>query len=259
MRYRKRLLAGLAAPVFITGCATIVSGPTQQVTLVSTPPGAAVIENGIEKYTTPVTVTLKHSDTPSYVLRKDGHRDTTLTPDKGVNGWIFGNIVLGGIIGIIIDGATGNTMKFKQDTYVVALPPVDPQTEPASASSTEPKATSAAVGNTRAIAAYVRTSYDRLMQELRAGDGETLNSLYALLGVTDSQIPKARARLRALESIALDADDYAKLVATQFYSTQERVQAAVAPPFPRPAALADQQVEITQPLPTQEPARVRRR
>jgi hypothetical protein len=97
-------LAGLL--ISTSGCATIVSGTKQKVEFSSTPSGAAVAVDG-GTYTTPCEVKLsrgKNHDVefslPDYLPVKHQILRTT-------NGWAFGNILLGGLIGLMVDYATG--------------------------------------------------------------------------------------------------------------------------------------------------------
>lgn len=119
---KKILIAfGAAALVCLTGCATILGDKTTDVTISSTPPGAAVAivdESGFSvfKGTTPTSVILEKSTGryfggKSYVvtLSLAGYKDQTIKMDTHPNGWyIGGNILLGGIIGwLLVDPTNG--------------------------------------------------------------------------------------------------------------------------------------------------------
>jgi hypothetical protein len=110
-------LVGLAA--VIGGCATIVSKSSQTITITSVPEAAAVkIKNaaGVDVHggTTPMTVTLKKgrgyfkAESYTVTLSKDGYEPRQITVQGQVNGWYFGNILFGGLIGLLaVDPATG--------------------------------------------------------------------------------------------------------------------------------------------------------
>jgi len=98
----------------LTGCATILGEKTAVVTVNSVPSGAKVLitdESGLGVFnsTTPTTVTLAKS-TGHYWGKKGYIVDLTLTGYKEqkialtehVNGWYFGNILLGGVIGMLL-------------------------------------------------------------------------------------------------------------------------------------------------------------
>ncbi|KQC00229.1 hypothetical protein [Pedobacter sp. Hv1] len=113
-------MAGLiASTLFSTGCATIFGKSNYDIAINSNPAGATlsiVDRDGKEVYkgTTPATVNLKSSagymSKAEYRLKFDleGHEQKIVTLTSKLNGWYFGNILLGGLIGmLIIDPASG--------------------------------------------------------------------------------------------------------------------------------------------------------
>lgn len=118
--------------LFAVGCASIVSKSQRPVTVTSSPSGAKVTikkSNGVAIQTgeTPLTVTLETSNgffqKASYTVeaQKAGYQTATSVFQAEVNGWYFGNILFGGIIGmLIVDPATGAMWKL-EDTYSVNL------------------------------------------------------------------------------------------------------------------------------------------
>ena len=109
---RTALIRGLLFGVLLllsTGCATIISGTTQDIAFSSVPPGANVkLENGAQTVT-PGTLTLKRKDTHTAIFTKENfpERQTEVKPDRTGNWWVLGNILFGGFIGIIVDVASG--------------------------------------------------------------------------------------------------------------------------------------------------------
>ena len=51
----------------------------------------------------------RHASTIAF--SKTGYQTVTSGVPKDFNGWVIGNVVIGGLIGIIIDAASGNIMK----------------------------------------------------------------------------------------------------------------------------------------------------
>ena len=99
---------------FVTsGCATIVSGRTQNLP-VSSKPSGAIVTVGQQKQLTPAVFILdKRQD---YIVRieKEGYRSVEIMLKKGLSGWIFGNIffgLLGGPIGVAIDLSSGSSSR----------------------------------------------------------------------------------------------------------------------------------------------------
>lgn len=121
------LMVGLtASTLFSTGCATIFGKSNYDIAINSNPVGAAlsiVDKSGKEIYkgTTPATVNLKSSagymSKAEYQLKFDleGHEQKVVTLTSKLNGWYFGNILLGGLIGmLIIDPASGAMYQMPQ-------------------------------------------------------------------------------------------------------------------------------------------------
>ena len=105
--------AAIAASILMTGCASIVSGSNQPITVTSVPHGGActVDRNGTTVANlpiTPMTVTVERSSFPMAVrCTRDGFEPGTKSVESDINGWIFGNIFFGGPIGVIVDTITG--------------------------------------------------------------------------------------------------------------------------------------------------------
>lgn len=109
------------------GCASILGESKYPVTVTSAPAGASfevtnksgqVIHSG----NTPSTVTLKsgrgYFSGQTYTLRfkKPGYADKTITVDSSLSGWYWGNILFGGLIGmLIVDPATGAMFKLPEN------------------------------------------------------------------------------------------------------------------------------------------------
>ncbi|WP_426781310.1 hypothetical protein [Pseudomonas syringae] len=103
----------------VTGCASIVSDSKYPVAVTSSPSGAAydIFNEGgvsVRSGVTPDEVTLRagagYFDGEKYTVtyRKDGYTSSTQTLESGIDGWYWGNIVIGGLIGmLIVDPATG--------------------------------------------------------------------------------------------------------------------------------------------------------
>ncbi|MBD8185974.1 hypothetical protein [Pseudomonas viridiflava] len=120
----------------VTGCASIVSDSKYPVAVTSSPSGAAyeiVNEGGVSVRSgvTPDEVTLRagagYFDGEKYTVtyRKDGYTSSTQTLESGIDGWYWGNIVIGGLIGmLIVDPATGAmyTLPEKINSTLTAAP-----------------------------------------------------------------------------------------------------------------------------------------
>ncbi|MFK3971192.1 hypothetical protein ACI2KS_10745 [Pseudomonas sp. NPDC087358] len=102
-----------------TGCASIISESKYPVAIHSSPPGASyniMNQSGAQIHSgqTPDQITLEsgagyfEGEAYTVTYRKDGYLPSTQTLNSGIDGWYWGNIVLGGLIGmLIVDPATG--------------------------------------------------------------------------------------------------------------------------------------------------------
>ncbi len=119
-------LFAVACMVFVTGCASIVSQSEYPVSLTSTPDGATVTvidQDGKEIYrgVTPTQVTLKSGSGyftgATYTVRfdKENCECRELVLEKQLDGWYIGNLVFGGLLGmLIVDPATGAMWKLPE-------------------------------------------------------------------------------------------------------------------------------------------------
>jgi hypothetical protein len=109
----------------IAGCASIMHGSRQNISVASQPSGAVVRVNNIVA-TTPGVVNLSRS-TPMYILRfeKEGYESVEVKLIRTKDGWLWGNILLGGLIGLAIDYSSGSAYKLTPDKIEVALNKLD--------------------------------------------------------------------------------------------------------------------------------------
>src|SRR3989338_382530 len=99
-----RLEILLFALVALAGCASIISGRTQEVSFASNPEGVTVTVNGRILGKTPLTINLQRKSEQSLVFSKDGYKTLSMQFETSINGWFWGNILLGGLIGSTTDG-----------------------------------------------------------------------------------------------------------------------------------------------------------
>lgn len=131
-----RTLVSVLALSLLSGCASIVSESKYPVNIVTFPAGAHVDihdRSGATVYTgtTPALVSLDSGDgyfgRAAYTidLKKDGFAPTQTNLRASMNGWYWGNIVFGGLIGmLIVDPLTGAMYKLpgNSSTSLQALP-----------------------------------------------------------------------------------------------------------------------------------------
>jgi hypothetical protein len=131
----KSFFAGILAfcLFFTSGCASIVSKSNYPVSIDSEPNGASVSildkkDVEIFKGRTPAALKLKAGDgyfsKSAYRIKisKEGYEEQIIPVQFKLNAWYFGNILLGGVIGLlIVDPLTGAMWKIEKDEYLASL------------------------------------------------------------------------------------------------------------------------------------------
>lgn len=127
---KKTLLAAVISSALISGCASIVSDSNYPVRIDSLPKGASfVVKNrsGIEvaNGVTPEVVNLKagagffKSEQYTVQYTSTSGEEKTVTIQSTLDGWYFGNLLIGGLLGmLIIDPATGAMWKLPEGQTV---------------------------------------------------------------------------------------------------------------------------------------------
>jgi hypothetical protein len=100
-------LAGIALIFLLSGCATIMHGTTQSIGISSTPTGASVSVDNIAHGQTPVVAPLSRKDNHIVKVELAGYQPFEATVTRSVSGWVAGNLVFGGLIGLGVDALSG--------------------------------------------------------------------------------------------------------------------------------------------------------
>jgi hypothetical protein len=122
MPSRALALAALSILLSSSGCATIVKGRYQDLTVNSNPPGAAFEVDGITG-TTPATVPVERKlRYHTVTISKPGYETAQIRVGRDINMWTAGNVIWGlfGLpIGVGIDLVNGSAFKLaSQDVQV---------------------------------------------------------------------------------------------------------------------------------------------
>lgn len=130
MGFSKVFGIGCSAMILLSSCASIVSDTSYPVTINSSPSGAKFVvvnDRGMCMHSgrTPSTITLKSGDGyfsgSSYRIKftKKGFEDKEITVDSSFDGWYVGNVLFGGLIGmLIVDPLTGAMWKLPEHSSV---------------------------------------------------------------------------------------------------------------------------------------------
>jgi hypothetical protein len=120
-------LAGVVATLSAVGCAAILGGGSKQKIQISSTPDQAtfrVVSNlDVEAASgkTPQTVTLERKKEYVVEIKLAGYKDAKVPLERGTNGWIWGNLLCGGLVGIIVDFTTGAAYKLEPDQVHLEL------------------------------------------------------------------------------------------------------------------------------------------
>jgi hypothetical protein len=107
--------------LFSTSCGLIVNGKFQKVNFYSSPIGAEVIVDGTNRGKSPILVDLARSSSHNVQIKLEGFQPFDLVLERKVSGWVWGNILFGGIIGLIVDASTGGMYKLTPEQVEASL------------------------------------------------------------------------------------------------------------------------------------------
>jgi hypothetical protein len=121
----------VAAVLVLPGCATIVGGGSNQPVRIESGPASAsyVVKSssGLQMGAgrTPSSVRLPRKNEYNIEITLDGYQPQTVVLTRGTNGWIWGNLLVGWIVGFIVDFATGSAYKLEPALVTVNLARAD--------------------------------------------------------------------------------------------------------------------------------------
>ncbi len=121
--YRSHLIIlGIIVIMFVQiNCASIIHGTTQDIAVNSNPDGVKVIVKGVHMATTPAVIELKRKESTILRFEKEGYNSVEVILKRTTDGWVWGNILLGGIIGFIVDFSNGAAYKLSPEDINVEL------------------------------------------------------------------------------------------------------------------------------------------
>lgn len=125
---RKTLAVSLIGLAALTGCATLVKGTTQLVS-VSTPgvTGATCTltnrANSPRTLVTPAKIVLeKSAENVAVTCTKECYQDAVGVIASGAEVMTAGNVLVGGVVGLGVDAATGAMNKYTEDNQFTMVP-----------------------------------------------------------------------------------------------------------------------------------------
>ena len=129
-----RILPILALAFSTAGCATIVRGTTEQITITSEPTGAHVSTSLAHSCISPCTITVARKDEFIVSIGKEGYKTQEIPVKTALSGGgvagAAGNILIGGVIGLGVDAATGSTLDHTPNPVRAVLETLEPAVKP---------------------------------------------------------------------------------------------------------------------------------
>jgi len=200
----KNLLLILSILIFISSCATIMTGKTQEITFDSEPQGAEVTVNGRVIGKTPTTIQLDKKKDQSVSFKLEGYKTQTRRLETKIQGFFWGNIVSGGFIGSTTDGITGGMHEYSPNQYYITL-------------SKDKNVSSTIYGSEKAeVKEFIVLSYRSLMVDLSRGKGDYLDSLLSMLDVKGSNKNDSIRKIKSLSEIYDVIPEFAEQIANLF-------------------------------------------
>jgi len=125
-----RILPAVAIAALCAGCASVTRGTTENISISSTPAGATAEVAGLDIPTacvTPCVVQAKRNADITVTVSKEGYEPQVIPLTKEIPGTgaagFAGNVLLGGLVGMGVDAATGAALDHKPNPVIVTLSP----------------------------------------------------------------------------------------------------------------------------------------
>lgn len=188
----------------LNSCATIISGTTQEVSFNSEPQGVEVTVGGKIIGKTPLTIQLDKKSGQTVEFNLEGYKRQTRSLETTVDGWFWGNILIGGLIGSTTDGISGSIHEYSPNQYYVTM--VADSSNPLN----EIKSEKARVKE------FIVMGYNKIMTDIAKGEGEYLDSLVSILKIQDSNRTESIKKIKSLSEVYTTIPNFAENVAYYF-------------------------------------------
>lgn len=121
--------------LLIPGCASLMQGSTQQISVTSIPPGATLVVDGFQRLKTPAVVELSRKESHRLEFSLEGYHPEVVDIRQVSSNMVAGNIIAGGLIGYAVDHSTGAAFRLVPEIVQVNLRPIPAETQITPASS----------------------------------------------------------------------------------------------------------------------------
>jgi len=111
----------VAAAMSLSACGALFNGGPEDVMVSSNPAGAEVWVDGTNRGITPATLQLAKDKSHTITLRRAGYQEQTVTIDRRLSTTYLILDILGGLVPVIVDAATGSWYVLETDNVNVNL------------------------------------------------------------------------------------------------------------------------------------------
>lgn len=191
-------LGVLALGLTLAGCATIISGSTQLITVNANLEGAEVYLNDQMLGTTPLSVDVKRGQQGLLRVTAEGYQPYQIALNKSLNNVFFGNILSGGAFGSSTDYSTGAMYSYEPSTFMVNLQPTDLST-----------AERMEWQRREGLRRFVLVNHQAIVSDLAAGSGEYLDVLAEVFAATPESSVAEIERWRAVYAASTTVLEFA--------------------------------------------------
>jgi len=194
------LLLGLT----LAGCATLISGSTQPLTVNANVDGAEVFLNDQLLGTTPLTVKVKRGQEGVLRVRAEGYQPYQIALNKDINTVFFVNLLSGGTFGSSTDYSTGAMYKYEPSSFMVSLMPGEPTT-----------AERIEWQRREGLRSFVLLNNQAIVTDLAAGEGEYVDVLVDALAVRSEGRAEAIERWRSVYAASKTVIEFAEMMVAE--------------------------------------------
>ena len=98
----------VSSAILLGACGALFNSGPANVALSTNPPGAEVLVNGTSRGISPLTLSLAKNQNYTVTFRRAGYQDTSVEIRRKVSGGYVILDILGGVLPVIVDAATGS-------------------------------------------------------------------------------------------------------------------------------------------------------
>ncbi len=186
------------------GCATILGGSSQTLTVNANVTGAEVYLNETLLGVTPLTANVKRGQEGVLRVTAEGYEPYQIALNKKVSSLFWVNILSGGTFGSTTDYKTGAMYEYEPSTYMASLQPAGQS--PKDLGQWQRR---------EALRSFVLLNSQALVFDLAAGEGEYIDALVSILTVPSDDRAAAIERWRSDYAGARTAMDFAARILTE--------------------------------------------